>query len=373
MKNQNTRRIRQQERLLREAIQLHLSDMRDADLEPRSRMRRLRFNLKEGAGLLPRQIVLSEEYIVGVLGIDARVLRESINDHAYQMLILREHLILEGWFDSVKDKVKELLKDNPVTNAYEAAKEMGDNVKAVVASLTSIVSTGGDAIDTVVSGAKSLLSKNVSAINKGIATVAKRIKELAGKLTNSKVKDFVEGVFKKISDFKQFIVDKISDAMGAGGWKGMFASLAVYLASVALRPKVDEIAGKLSDVLSGDPKKIAAVAGGIAKEAAGDALGGDEEEGEPPPEAEGEEGEIAKAIDMVKKAVVSYVWGMFKKVIGAAGAEAVEQLAGPLGYVKKLGEIFQKIAGGTSWVCEKILDAIGRATFRPLGSAPAAS
>ena len=80
-----------------------------------------------------RRIHLKESYIVGVLGIQRRVLLESIDDIAFQERILREHLMLEGWWDSTKKMVgmgvDEINKN--FTNLQDVIKKMGNNTKAI--------------------------------------------------------------------------------------------------------------------------------------------------------------------------------------------------------------------------------------------------
>lgn len=122
----------------------------------------------------------------------------------------------------------------------------------------------------------------------------------------------------------------------------------------------------------GDKRKMLSVAAGIVKSAGESALEGDEDDGLEPPEGDGKEAEVAEGIAAIAKSIKSYAWGIVKDALGKAGEEAVEQLSGPIGWIKKLAEIFSSIAGGVSWVIDNILSAISRATFKPLGSQPAA-
>ena len=85
------------------------------------------------------------------------------------------------------------------------------------------------------------------------------------------------------------------------------------------------------------------------------------------------EGMYLKAVSILSGAVKGFVWKFVKKIIGAAGAAAVEQLAGPVGWIKKLAEMFDKVAGGISWVSENIMNAIERASFKPSSSAGSAA
>ena len=351
------RMLRTEEDLLREFIETSLQPI------PQSRFRRLPSKGFDG-------LLLPESYVQGVLGINrSKMLLEGVGIETISEIVLREHLIFEGWFDSVKDKVKGWLKDNPVTNAVDAVKELGDKGKATIVALTSIVNSGGDAIGTVVSGAKNLLSKNVTSISKSIETITKAVKNLAGRMTNAKAKAFVEKMASGMANFKSKLVSKIQDAIGAGGWKGMFSILAVYLGTDAVRSKIETLSTKIAGAIGGDKKKMKSLGASLLANIASEQLeDDDDDEEEQPPEIEGEDGEAVEGVSQLKKAAFKLVLGFLKKIITVAGGEAVEQLAGPVGYIKKLGEIFSKIAGGTAWVCEKILGAISRAQFKPLGS-----
>ena len=121
-------------------------------------------------------------------------MQEGVALAAVSDLVVREHLLFEGFWDKAKEKVADFLKDNPITNAADAAKRLGTNVNAVVASLTQVVNSGGDVIDTVASGAGQLLSKRIVDVKKATGAVFKRLKELAGKLQNQKIKGWVGGV-----------------------------------------------------------------------------------------------------------------------------------------------------------------------------------
>lgn len=341
------------------------------DSRPKSRLQRMKFVIpsRDDGGFL-QQITLSEEYVVKVLGISPRILLENAGSDHLNRMILREHLLFEGWWSDAKKKVADWVEDNPITNAIEAAKELKDKGKAVIASLTSIVSSGGDAIGTVVQGASSLLSKGLAAITKSVSGVSKRIKELGGKLTNPGLKNFVNQIGEKIANISQFITNKIREATSGSGWKGMLAVIVAYLGVQAVRGKIQEISQTALDALSGDKRKMLSVAAGIVKSAGESALEGDEDDGLEPAEGDGKEAEVAEGIAAIAKSIKSYAWGIVKDALGKAGEEAVEQLSGPIGWIKKLAEIFSSIAGGVSWVIDNILSAISRATFKPLGSQP---
>lgn len=322
----------------------------------------------DGTGLV-KVLNLSEDYVVRVLGISPRILLEGAGSYRLNRIVLREHLLFEGWWSDAKQKVAAWVADNPVTNAIEAARELGDKGKAVVTALTSIVSTGGDAMGTVVKGAANLLSKGLAAVTKAVGGVSKRVKEIAAGLSTQALKDFVEGLGTKIGNISQFITNKVREATSGGGWKGMLATIVAFLGVSAVRSKIDGICRTALDALNGDGKKMLAGAASIAKVAGKAAASDDDEEKETPPTTEGEEGSTASAVAEVVDSIKGFAWGVVKDALGQAGAAAVEQLAGPIGWIKKLAEIFAKVAGGAAWVLENILSAIERVKWKPLTTA----
>lgn len=324
---------------------------------------------EDGTGL-GRVIYLSEEYVVRVLGISPRILLEGAGSAQLNRLILREHLLFEGWWSDAKQKTAAWIGDNPVTNAVEAVKVLKDNGKAVVASLTQIASSGGNAMGTVAKGAANLLSKGLMDVQKAVGGVSKRIKELAGGLTTPELKSFVEGLGEKIGNISQFITNKVKEATAGGGWKGMLATIVAFLGVSAVRAKINGICSTALDALSGDKKKMLSAAATITKAAGEAARSDDDEKQQKPPAVEGEEGDLVAAITGIVDSVKGFAWGIVKNALGQAGAAAVEQLSGPIGWIKKLAEIFASVAGGIGWVLEKILSAISRATFKPGGNAP---
>jgi hypothetical protein len=314
-------------------------------------------------------LLLPESYVGGVLGIDrGRLLKEGFDVGAVSDMVLREHLLFEGFWDKAKEKVADFIKDNPITSAADAAKRLGTSVNAVVASLTQIVDSGGDVIDAVATGAGQLLSKRIVDVKKATGAVFKRLQELAGKLQSQKIKAWVGGVAGTVASLGDRIGETIKKLAGGTGWKGMMSKLVAYLAVAALAEKATPISKLVTDALSGDPKKMLATAAQIKGLVEGD--DGDDEDDEPPLEP-GEEGEMASALNKLTDAFKGFAMGLVKKALGAAGEQALSQLAGPVDWVKKLGAAFEKVAGGISWVCEKLLNAMGRATFRPRGAAPA--
>lgn len=340
-----------EEQLLRSAIRRMISEQ--VTRRPSSRARRLR-------GDLIAPLALSEDYITRVLGFDRMTLAESRRDPILAEMILSEHLIFEGFWGDVKNKIVDKLKDNPLTAAADAAKRFGDGINGVVAALTGVVNDGGNAMETVVSGAKSLASKGKSAIIKSVRKLLSRVEEVSKGLSGA-ASTAVEKVRKTIEKFMNGFGAKVDELMSASGWKGMLGCLTTFLAVKAIRSRLDGVVEAALKVLSGDPKSMLKGALDI-KAQVDDAVGEDSEEGD------GEGSDEAAALETLWNSVMNLAWGFMKKAASSAGAEAVEQLAGPVAWVKKLAGIFEKVGGGIAWVCEALMDAVSRATFKPLGS-----
>lgn len=337
-----------QEQLLRVAIR---SIIKESLIQKKtSRIRRL--------SVQPR---LSEDYVVRVLGFSRTMLVESKRDLVLEGEIMIEHLIFEGFWSDAKEKILDKFKDNPITSATEAIKRFGNGVNGVVAALTSIVQSGGDAMETVVSGAKSLASKGKSAIIKSVRKLLSKIEEVTKKLGDAVAKK-TEKVVGEITKFINGFDAKINEVMSEPGWKGMMGTLTVFLAIKAIRSRVDGVIEAALKMLTGEASKMISGALDI-KNQVDDAVGEESEVAKP---AGGDEGEAAaSAIETVWNSIMNLAWGLVKKAAASAGTEAVEQLAGPAAWVKKLAEIFEKVGGGIAWVCEAVIEAVGRASFKP--------
>jgi len=370
---------RRQERLLREAVRAYLASGL-AEAHPTSRLRELRFSSE----LQRPRLNLSEDYVTRVLGFHRGALTESVSNPRLERDILQAHFLFESWWSKAISKAKDIAKDNPISRAADAVKAAGSGVKGVAVALGGIVASGGDAIATVLAGAKNLMSKGLDAVRKALGKVSARLRQVADKLKTASIKsalgkaaDVIEGIVNKV-------VDGVKDAVGDAGWKGMMAGIACYLAVAATRAKITTFAEALLKILSGKAAEM--LKGALElKKTIGDLVPESEDEGKSAEEEiedageakdaaaeDAEEGDYLKAAAAAAGALKGFVWGLLKKAVGAAGIGAVEQLAGPVAWVKKLAELFEKVGGGIAWVSERIMEAISRAQFKPASSQPAA-
>lgn len=156
-----------QEQLLRTAIRSIIRE--DQEKNQASKIRRL--------STYP---ALSEDYVVRVLGFNRTLIMESRWEKNHSDEILVEHLLFEGFWSDAKEKLLDKIKNNPIKDVMDAVKRFGNGVDGVVAALTAVVDSGGDAMEVLVSGAKNLLSKSTADVSKSLRKMGAKIKE-AGK------------------------------------------------------------------------------------------------------------------------------------------------------------------------------------------------
>jgi len=326
-----------------------------------------------GRDIVSPGIRLTEDYVVRVLGFDRRALVESRGSLSLNRSVLNEHLIFEGFWSDAKEKVLDAIKDNPITSAADAVKRFGDGLDGVVVTLSSVVSSGGDAIDAVRQGASQFASKRIKGIVKDLRALMGRLEELSSKLSAG-ARVGLEKIVGKLKAFSgEFASRVVGLVSGGSGWKGMMGALVVYLALSAVSPKISILVDSSLKLLSGEPEKMVSGATNLRDQAV-NAL---ELKGEVNDAADVVTGnikgddddlKILTASGMIWSAVQSMSWGFVKRAVREAGEEALTQLSGPVGWIKKLASTFKMIAGGMAWVCERISAAARRATFGPRAS-----
>lgn len=269
-------------------------------------------------------------YIREVLGINTRnLLLEGTDAQLIEARILREHLLLEGWLDSAK----EFLKDKS-EKAFEKIKEKGvdvvDAMKQFPGKVTGIVAAFYKIL-TDPKEAKSYLNGTF-----GMAR-HKRFKrtllQIAYKLEEYNLNSFA----KAIRSLVKSVWDMLEKASSTGGWKGFFGVLAFGMAVGKIKDEFGEAINKLKEFLSNPADTLREILGDAAidqlksatKEKAKQALlkifGRKEVQQY-----------IAKLMgftDTAKKMVT----GALKKLAGSALAS----LAGPVGWLKTAGQVFQ--------------------------------
>ena len=341
------------EQLLREVIRLSLVEQ--SFQQPQSKMRKIKLTAPQESGLI-KTIELSESYIVGVLGIPRNLLLESVYDSKLNKVILKEHLLFEGWWSEAKqllgkgiDKIKETSND-----IVDVVENFGSNAKGVVAGLWAAASDS-NILEKVKNAASTFSRRRAAGIFKPLA-------EITDLLKSTKIGKKAAGVF---SNIIEKIKDLIQSFVSLDGWKGMLSSAAVYLGISFLNSKIgttlQDIAEKCK---SGDWKSIAneIAKGAFAKSLDAISTDSSNEESAPEPEQEDEETSsegsyIRIVVNFIKSKVINAIKNFISEKIKSIAGDAITALAGPVAWIKTAVTIFN----ATDFVLEALMDIIRRA------------
>ena len=329
------------ESLIKEFARESLASVRSKPITYRKRKNGdLVLEVRRGSGLIEK-IRLKESYITGVLGIKKKRLMESIDDPNFQKLVLQEHLLFEGWWDSAKqfigdsiDKVKEKVEDG-----VGALKTYGENAKGAVAALWAAVQNE-DSLNSLKGGALGMTSKAVAAINKGIFKIEKRLQELD-----------MPDLAKILEKSRNFLVSMYDKVKSVDGWKGLLTALAAYMGFSWIREKIGQALQVFYDALSGKIEDFAKMMADGAANVAEDyksifQIGpGDPRE---------------RLKEFVKEKLTNLIPDTFKEKVAGLVGNAALSLAGPLDWLKKAYSTFKT----SEWVLEKIMSSVKRGNFK---------
>ena len=150
---------------------------------------------------------LDENYIKGVLGIDALLLTEgTLHTTAVQRLIVEEHLLFEGWFDDAK-KIPGDMKNMALAMRYMM--EDGSRIEEFVSTVY-----------------QNVIKDPLTKIADFISNVMSKIKAWFETFEMPKLKagwEKIQSFFKKVGEMLQSTWEKIS---GMSGWKKALAVMA---------------------------------------------------------------------------------------------------------------------------------------------------
>lgn len=259
-------------------------------------------------GGLIRKHTFSESYVTGVLGISHGLLLESRYNGTIDSVVLREHLLFEGWWDSAKELVGDSIDKikKKATDGADILKTYGKNAKGVIAAFWSSVQDP-QALGNFKAGLVGLMNKRVAGINKLLYKIEK-------KLIDFDMPTFAKG-FEKL---RTMLVSFSENFSNVEGWKGLLTAAAGYLGFSFLSLKFRSL---LESALGTDT--------------------------------------IDQFKKFVTEEVANTVLETIKDTVGKLGGKAIEALAGPLGWLKTAYEVFE----GSAWVLDKLTDAISRGNF----------
>jgi hypothetical protein len=150
---------------------------------------------------------LDESYIKGVLGIDALLLTEgTFHTSAVQRLIVQEHLLFEGWFDT--------------------AKKIPGDMKNMALAMRYMMEDGGRIEEFVSTVYENVIKIPLTKIMDFITNVISKIKTWFQTFEMPKLKagwEKIQSFFEKVGEMLQSTWEKIS---GMSGWKKALAVMA---------------------------------------------------------------------------------------------------------------------------------------------------
>ena len=295
---------------------------------------------------------LSESYVRHVLGFENYYLNENKYSLVMNEAILREHLLSESWWSGVGDKAKEVMtavKDKVKEKALEpleALKEFGENAKGIVAALTAAVKDG-KALDA----ARNMVDRSIKQLFS--TRIIKNLRSIIEKLEQLQMPTFAKGL-KKITDVLYNLRQKLFDIKG---WKGLLSVLGFVLGIAYIEEKlgVTEKVLKVREMML-RPKDY--FKGEVVEFIMGSEDAEDDEEDE---SVVGQAKD--KIIDFLKEkfteelAIVEKLKEQALEFVQKIAGKAIEQFAGPIAWVKQVGELF----GSVSWVASKIGPILSKA------------
>ena len=271
-------------------------------------------------------------YIREVLGINTRnLLLEGADSQLIEARILREHLLLEGWLDSAKEFLKdksekgfEKIKEKSA-GVVDAMKQFPDKVTGIVAAFYKILTDPKEA--------KAYLNGTYGMVYRRLKSFRKTLQRIADKLEKYNLNSFA----KAISGLEKSVWSARDKAKTTGGWKGFFGVLAFGMAIGKIKDEYGKAINKLEKFLSNPMDTLKEILSddaidelkSVSKEKAKQALlkifGRKEVQQY-----------IIKLMGFTDKAK-EMVTGALKKLAGSA----LESLAGPVGWLKTAGQVFQ--------------------------------
>lgn len=200
------------------------------------------------------QVTLSERYVVDVLGISPRILIESGMSSAVNKMILKEHLLMEGWWDAVKQKAGDALKG--VKSIGEVFQKFGENVKGVATGLYYLTTTP-DGVPKTIDAAEDMKLDALQYCNntlEKVIEIAKEGYEAAGGSTGqegqgeedelSTYEKFVAWIRKKYEQIEEWLVN-----LGSGeGWKAMLSGVMGTLFAVYVKDTIEETVSSIKKI-----------------------------------------------------------------------------------------------------------------------------
>ena len=201
------------------------------------------------------QVSLSERYVVNVLGISPRILIESGMSSSVNRMILKEHLLMESWWDAVKSKVGDAL--DGVKSIGQVFQKFGENVKGVATGLYYLTKTPDGVpktIDTAEDIKLDALNYCNSALEKVIEIAKKGYEAARGSTEQGQGEDDDLSTYEKFTAWIRNKYEQIEEwlvNLGSGeGWKAMLSGVMGTLFAVYVKDSISELVDKVKKVIT---------------------------------------------------------------------------------------------------------------------------
>jgi len=294
-------------------------------------------------GLITR-LALDEEYVVHVLGFDRKMLYEGRYNMCMHQDILEAHMIAEGWFSDGVEYLKkkgvegyEAVKDKAL-EVPNAIKQFGEDATGVVAAITAMINDPEEM--------KAYASGIYGAIRSWPRKLVKNLSYIAKWMESHGMPTFAKGVRKIIDLLKELWLG----TKKVGGWASAVSMMAFGLAV----KYIEEEFGILDKVETmrkyiADPQELVSDIKDEIGDMASDALDDIKDFFKGEITAVVENSELFKQITSFLSEKLGFLQTIKDKFLDLGkqvAGKALEQFAGPIGWLKQLYELFQS----SSWV-----------------------
>ena len=309
------------------------------------------------SGGLITSLMLDEEYVVHVLGFDRRMLNEGRDNMRLQQDILEAHMIAEGWFSDGVEYLKkkgvegyEAVKDKAL-EVPNALKQFGEDATGVVAAITAMINDPEEL--------KSYASGIYAGIRSWPKKLIKNLSYIGQWMKDHGMPTFAKGVSKIIDLLKELWMG----TKKVGGWASAVSMMAFGLAVKYIEEEfgiLDKVETMRSYVE--DPKELFNDIKDELGSMADDALDDIKDFFKGEITAVVENSELFKQITSFLSEKLGFLQTIKDKFIDLGkqvAGKALEQFAGPIGWLKQLYEVFQS----SSWVLGHLTGMLQKMSF----------
>lgn len=295
---------------------------------------------------LPHQI-FDARYVSGVLGVTPLVVSEGRIDEVHLQRVLREHYLFEAWWDSAiqfigdnLDKIKGKIED-----VGDAIAIYGENAKGVIAALWA-ASTDPNALEKMKASTASTIEKQILKFNEPFVELIEYITKLTDeKKIGDKIGEIGKTVLELIQAIPKNVRNFVDTMTSPSGWKGLLTGLAAHLGIQWLKDLVER---KILPIVKKAKAYITNPKGAFASDLQKNVDASTKEL------IDDQTNEIREFFTEIKNEIIDVIIEKFKSLLGEFAVDAIALMAGPLGWIKKLIDLFKDAYKGSDWVLKKL-------------------